>query len=936
MSVTTVDAFWDALAESTLLTDEQLQEAREQLGEDADAKTIARQLVKDGLLTRWQAGQLLAGRKSFYLSKYLLYEPLGASGQGRVFHAEHPQMGRHVALKVISRRHADDDSVVNFVKEAQAIASLNHRNLIHVFDVDREGQYDYLVMEHVTGRDLRRMVREDGPLDADVAADCIRQAALGLDHAHERGMVHCGIRPKKLLLDERGTVKVIGMGVARLASKEDDTDRERASDASYTSPEQAAGQEEFDHRADIYSLGCTMYFLLTGRPPFNKGTAEERGRMHVEKNPPAIERLRDDVPEDLIAICRKMMAKQPADRYETAEDVAEALDAWLAENVAEEPLPAPTRPPRSGSHFDHSEETEDSVDTADTLGFPAISTDAGPIAAADDDFAGQGQPGQNGAAATSPVGPAQVSGAKEAGSGPGMSKPLMIGLILGGVLLLVGASVGVTLLLVGGGAEPVAKQDDSADKPAPSDGEKTDDEATDDDGATKDDGDTPADEKSPDGGTAEEPGDGPAGVEQPGDDGGEEKQPADGPTAGTDGPQDGAGNKPDGPEPDKSPPGKSEPGQDGNSEGQDAGQGGPDQVAKVDPPVDKGTPTDPPKKDPPKTEPPKKNPGKKPPRKGPKPKPKKSPFRDLPEKFDLPEPVKLAAGSSDVPEAVKIGVVHLEPNDPVFALLSGGDTAARGSTSFALRLGGGSRDWEVVVKESPADADGQGIGYLSLSGEDLTFRWDPRAGEIAASNYLQNCLLKIEAQGKTHHIVLRKPLPAPPLKIDLKRGVFSSDVSIPWTPEPDRVKVVFSKLGQEFPKDYKIAPKPVLSGTKLTLDATAMYKLSIHNVPQKFKLDAAAKELSVVQAQYNQADLFLKQYNANKKRIPRGQKKLYEAKAQAFETAKSRAEEAKNQLLEIGTISKAIHDAAEIHYRVEVYVDGGTVVLADSQLPPAQ
>ena len=194
-----------------------------------------------------------------------------------------------------------------------------------------------MVMEYVDGRDLQQTVKRSGRLGYAAAADYIRQAAEGLGHAHSHGLIHRDVKPANLLVDQKSMVKVLDLGLARF------TDDERASltvqydenvlgTADYLAPEQAIDSHGVDGRADIYSLGCALYFLLTGHPPFPDGTLPQRLMAHQKQQPPPIAKERPDVPADLVAICTKMMAKRPADRYQSMAEVADALRRWLADN----------------------------------------------------------------------------------------------------------------------------------------------------------------------------------------------------------------------------------------------------------------------------------------------------------------------------------------------------------------------------------------------------------------------------------------------------------------------------------------------------------------------------------------------------------------------------------------------------------------------------
>jgi len=329
--VATVAQLLAALENSNLLGPEQLARAKSVAAQNNDSQAIARILLREGLLTHWQAVQLLTGRKLFFVGKYKLMNLLGRGGMGSVFLGQHVTMNRRVALKIISRELCRNPAArERFLSEARAVASLDHPNIVQAYSVDNEGDQYYLVMEYVDGRDLQQIVDDDGPLDYSTAADAIRQAAEGLAHAHQRNMIHCDIKPSNLLVNNQGTVKILDMGLARLMS---DSGQPGVSDAQtkgtvdYMAPEQGLGVR-FDHRADIYALGCTFYFLLTGHPPFPEGTIPQRIIKHQTQQPQSILEQRPDTPRDLVKICRKMMAKEPDDRYASADEVARALAQW--------------------------------------------------------------------------------------------------------------------------------------------------------------------------------------------------------------------------------------------------------------------------------------------------------------------------------------------------------------------------------------------------------------------------------------------------------------------------------------------------------------------------------------------------------------------------------------------------------------------------------
>ena len=302
-----------------------------------DAKTLAGLYKKNGLLTDWHIEKLLAGKyKGFFLGKYKLLGHIGTGGMSSVYLAEHTKLHDRRAIKVLPKKRVSDSSyLARFQLEAKAIASLNHPNIVLAYDIDNEGDVHYIVMEYVDGLDLQALVKRDGALDPSTAADVIAQAARGLSHAHEKGVIHRDVKPANLLLDSNHTVRLLDMGLALMGAEEDESltvanNENVLGTADYLAPEQALNSHSVDHRADIYGLGCTMYFLLTGQPPFNQGTLAQRIAMHQKAMPKPIRELRKDVPGELEGICVKMIQKEPQYRYQTATDVAEVLERFVA------------------------------------------------------------------------------------------------------------------------------------------------------------------------------------------------------------------------------------------------------------------------------------------------------------------------------------------------------------------------------------------------------------------------------------------------------------------------------------------------------------------------------------------------------------------------------------------------------------------------------
>jgi serine/threonine protein kinase len=334
--MTTAD-FVAALRQHRLLEPAQLNELHNLQARFADPKALARELLHRNWLTVYQVNQIGKGRAGdLRLGTYLVLERLGEGGMGAVLKARHEKMRRVDALKIIRKERLNNpDALKRFEREVRAAAQLDHPNIVRAYHADEVNGTHFLAMEYVAGKDLGQAVKERGAMPITEACDCIRQAALGLQHANEQGLVHRDIKPSNLLLATGGVVKILDFGLARLTSVRSQASELTHSGAvmgtpDFIAPEQALDSRDVDIRADLYSLGCTFYFLLTAQPPFQASTLAAKLLQHQMEEPRPVEQLRPGVPFEAVAIVRKLMAKNPGLRYQRPTEVAAALQRWAA------------------------------------------------------------------------------------------------------------------------------------------------------------------------------------------------------------------------------------------------------------------------------------------------------------------------------------------------------------------------------------------------------------------------------------------------------------------------------------------------------------------------------------------------------------------------------------------------------------------------------
>ncbi len=344
--------FLDSVRLSGLLTPSQLEGVRQHAAsQPADPEAAAKHIIKQGFLTAFQVKHFWRGRGAdLYLNQYLLMEKIGEGGMGEVFRAKHTRMDRDVALKVIRReKMASPDAVKRFRREIRAAAALAHENVVMAYDADQAGDIHFFAMEYVDGSNMSKLVIQKGPLPVAEACDYVRQTALGLQHAHEKGLTHRDIKPANLLVSRAGVVKISDLGLARL---DDVAGAEAASRITkeglvvgtpdFVSPEQARNSQDADIRSDVYSLGCTLYFLLTADVPYPGGNPTEKMVRHAREPFPMPKRA--DLPPGLDKVLAKMTAKKPDQRYQTPGEVAEALEEFIPKKAPpayKAPVPVP-------------------------------------------------------------------------------------------------------------------------------------------------------------------------------------------------------------------------------------------------------------------------------------------------------------------------------------------------------------------------------------------------------------------------------------------------------------------------------------------------------------------------------------------------------------------------------------------------------------------
>jgi serine/threonine-protein kinase len=435
--VADVGTFLEGLERSGLLDGDTLAVARAAATNSPDPKSLARDLVVGGLLTKWQASQLLHGFHQLIVGKFKLLDQVGSSEFGRTYLAEHAHIGRKHLLKVLAKRHTANPAVVQaFLADAAAACGLDHRNISHTYDVIQEGDRCYVVMEHVEGEDLEKMVQR-GTLSPPLALELVRQAAEGLAHAHDGGVIHGVLKPSSLLLDESGTVKILDIGQSRLlaspAASDESQQAATVAAALFRAPElRGAKPPAAEVSSDMYSLGSVLCYLLTGKPAAD--VEEATGELAARQ-----------LPEEITDLCRFLMADDPQQRPAAMKEVLVELAA------ASRAAAALARPDKAaGAPAGETKKPPVSKPLTDSAALPVAKAVDPPV-----EFsiqaAGRGKKPPVRKAADAP-------GSVQAPAASKNLVPLLIAAAIGGsVLVLGGIGVLVAMFAFGGREKPVAQ-----------------------------------------------------------------------------------------------------------------------------------------------------------------------------------------------------------------------------------------------------------------------------------------------------------------------------------------------------------------------------------------------------------------------------------------------------------------------------------------------
>ena len=308
------------------------QSKQQQIDEDKLLRTI---LLEQKAITEYQAFQLADGKTKFRLGPYVITDFIGQGGMGQVFKAVHEVMGRECAVKVLPLHRVNDETLAGFKREIRMQAKLDCPYLVRAHDAGQDGSVHYLVTEYVPGMDLRKLVKSRGTLSQEEAAGIIMQAALGLAYAHDQGLIHRDVKPANILVTPDSMAKVSDVGLAGFSADLIDDPRagKIVGTPDFISPEQYSTPLEINPASDVYSLGCTLYYAVTGKAPFPGGDTASKIRRHLEATPLHPRNFNPNLSEEFVDIIAEMMEKDPKRRIQTMAEVAARLEAWVTPDV---------------------------------------------------------------------------------------------------------------------------------------------------------------------------------------------------------------------------------------------------------------------------------------------------------------------------------------------------------------------------------------------------------------------------------------------------------------------------------------------------------------------------------------------------------------------------------------------------------------------------
>ncbi len=340
--VATVEGFLKTVLKSGLLDRGQLQEALRDVPKEQrdDPRALADHLIRKGKLSRFQASKMLRGSgKGLLLGHYQILAPIGRGGMSTVYLARDERSGGLVALKLLppSRWRNEDRLLARFQREMELSRRVAHPHLAWTHESGFCLNVYYIAMEYIPGKNLSKVVAESGPLKAPRAARLMAEVAVGLEHAHNQGLIHRDLKPSNIMITPNDHAKVLDLGLALMQGEEAEQSviggqGYIVGTMDYIAPEQTTDSTAVDGRADIYSLGCTLYFALTGQPPFPGGSSRDKVMRHRNGTPIPLRQLAPSVPLGFAQLIERMMAKEAAERPSSAIAVAEELHSWAAED----------------------------------------------------------------------------------------------------------------------------------------------------------------------------------------------------------------------------------------------------------------------------------------------------------------------------------------------------------------------------------------------------------------------------------------------------------------------------------------------------------------------------------------------------------------------------------------------------------------------------